>query len=70
LEAGRLFFSFFSFANPYVLLAAIISLGFLVIHTLSMIIAFNGYGERKKSDQIFVPVVHLVAAVMVSAWWS
>jgi hypothetical protein len=53
-----------------VLLAAIISLGFLVIHTFSMIIAFNGYGERKKSDQIFVPVVHLIAAVMVSAWWS
>ncbi|KAM0875378.1 hypothetical protein ACQ4PT_036831 [Festuca glaucescens] len=43
---------------------AIISLGFLVIHTFSMIIAFNGYGERKKSDQIFVPVVHLIAAVM------
>jgi hypothetical protein len=61
---------FFSFAKSYVLLAAIISLGFLVIHTFSMIIAFNGYGERKKSDQIFVPVVHLIAAVMVSAWWS
>lgn len=30
-----------------------------------MIIAFNAYDERKKSDQIFVPVVHLTAAVMV-----
>ena len=44
---------------------ALIALGFLVIHTFSMIIAFNAYDERKKSDQIFVPVVHLTAAVMV-----
>jgi len=43
---------------------ALIALGFLVIHTFSMIIAFNAYDERKKSDQIFVPVVHLTAAVM------
>ncbi|KAE8803290.1 Gamma-secretase subunit APH1-like protein [Hordeum vulgare] len=49
---------------PFFLVSAIISLGFLVIHTSSMIIAFNGYGERKKRDQIFVPVVHLIAAVM------
>ncbi|KAM3354990.1 hypothetical protein ACQJBY_025635 [Aegilops geniculata] len=49
---------------PFFLVSAIIALGFLVIHTSSMIIAFNGYGERKKRDQIFVPVVHLIAAVM------
>jgi len=49
---------------PFFLVSAIISLVFLVIHTSSMIIAFNGYGERKKRDQIFVPVVHLIAAVM------
>jgi len=30
-----------------------------------MIIAFNAYDERKKSDQVFVPVIHLAAAVMV-----
>jgi hypothetical protein len=45
--------------------SALIALGFLVIHTFSMIIAFNAYDERKKSDQIFVPVVHMTAAVMV-----
>ncbi|KAG2657685.1 hypothetical protein PVAP13_1KG197900 [Panicum virgatum] len=49
---------------PFFLASALIALGFLVIHTFSMIIAFNAYGERKKSDQIFVPVVHLTAAVM------
>jgi len=49
---------------PFFLASALIALGFLVIHTFSMIIAFNAYDERKKSDQIFVPVVHLTAAVM------
>ncbi|BAF08441.1 gamma-secretase subunit APH1-like [Oryza sativa Japonica Group] len=49
---------------PFFLVSAIISLGFLVIHTFSMIIAFNGYDERKRSDQVFVPVVHLIASVM------
>lgn len=45
--------------------SALIALGFLVIHTFSMIIAFNAYDEKKKCDQIVVPVVHLAAAVMV-----
>ncbi|KAL6889054.1 hypothetical protein ACP4OV_010080 [Aristida adscensionis] len=49
---------------PFFLASAIIALGFLVIHTFSMIIAFNAYDERKKSDQIFVPVIHLTAGVM------
>ncbi|RLN08911.1 gamma-secretase subunit APH1-like [Panicum miliaceum] len=44
--------------------SSLIALGFLVIHTFSMIVAFNAYDERNKSDQIFVPVVHLTAAVM------
>jgi hypothetical protein len=48
-----------------VLFSAIIALGFSVIHTFSMIIAFNGYEEKEISDQIFVPVVHMAAAVMV-----
>jgi hypothetical protein len=30
-----------------------------------MIIAFNAYDEGKKSDQVFVPVIHLAAAAMV-----
>ncbi|GJN19544.1 hypothetical protein PR202_gb06831 [Eleusine coracana subsp. coracana] len=53
-----------SWTDKMLIYLAIIALGFLVIHTFSMIIAFNGYGEKKKSDQIFVPVVHLAAAVM------
>lgn len=48
----------------FFLVSAIISLGFVMIHTFSMVIAFNGYAEGKKTDQIFVPVVHMLAAVM------
>ncbi|KAJ4968372.1 hypothetical protein NE237_015073 [Protea cynaroides] len=49
---------------PFFLVSALISLGFVTIHTFSMVIAFNGYAEGKKTDQIFVPVVHLVAGMV------
>ncbi|PKA56269.1 Gamma-secretase subunit APH1-like [Apostasia shenzhenica] len=49
---------------PFFLISAIISLGFSIIHTFSMVIAFNGYAEGRKSDQIFVPVIHIIAAIM------
>ncbi|KAL5703027.1 hypothetical protein ACHQM5_028171 [Ranunculus cassubicifolius] len=49
---------------PFFLVSAIISLGFVTIHTFSMVIAFNGYADGKRTDQIFVPAVHLVAAMV------
>ncbi|KAI0496271.1 hypothetical protein KFK09_022585 [Dendrobium nobile] len=49
---------------PFFLISAIISLAFLLIHTFAMVIAFNGYAESRKSDQFFVPVIHMVAAIM------
>ncbi|XP_008799967.1 gamma-secretase subunit APH1-like [Phoenix dactylifera] len=49
---------------PFFLISAIMSLGFVVIHTFSMVIAFNGYAEGRKSDQAIVPVVHSIAAIM------
>ncbi|MCL7022066.1 hypothetical protein MKW94_012263 [Papaver nudicaule] len=49
---------------PFSLVSAIICLAFVTIHTFSMVIAFNGYAEGNKSDQIFVPAVHLIAASM------
>ncbi|KAF8393889.1 hypothetical protein HHK36_020087 [Tetracentron sinense] len=49
---------------PFFLVSAIIALGFVTIHTFSMVIAFNGYAEGKKIDQIFVPIVHLLAGMM------
>lgn len=30
-----------------------------------MVIAYNGYAEKNKVDQLFVPIVHLVAAMVV-----
>ncbi|KAF4390249.1 gamma-secretase subunit APH1-like [Cannabis sativa] len=48
---------------PFFLVSAIIALAFVTIHTFSMVIAFNGYAEKNKVDQFFVPAVHLVAAM-------
>uniref|UniRef100_A0A803R8J9 Gamma-secretase subunit APH1-like n=1 Tax=Cannabis sativa TaxID=3483 RepID=A0A803R8J9_CANSA len=52
---------------PFFLVSAIIALAFVTIHTFSMVIAFNGYAEKNKVDQFFVPAVHLVAAMGVKA---
>ncbi|ONI29277.1 hypothetical protein PRUPE_1G190300 [Prunus persica] len=49
---------------PFFLLSALIALAFVTIHTFSMVIAFNGYAERNKVDQLFVPIVHLVAGMV------
>ncbi|XP_022875117.1 gamma-secretase subunit APH1-like [Olea europaea var. sylvestris] len=48
----------------FFLVSAVIALAFVTIHTLSMVIAFNGYAEGNKVDQYFVPAVHLVAAML------
>ncbi|KAJ8445289.1 hypothetical protein Cgig2_024495 [Carnegiea gigantea] len=44
---------------------AIIALGFVTIHTFSMVIAFNGYAESKRVHQYFVPIVHLIAGMLM-----
>jgi len=49
---------------PFFLVSAIIALAFVTIHTFSMVIAFNGYAEKNRLDQLFVPIVHLVAGMM------
>ncbi|XP_021910096.1 gamma-secretase subunit APH1-like isoform X1 [Carica papaya] len=50
---------------PFFLVLAIIALAFVTIHTFSMVIAFDGYAEGNKTNQLFVPVVHLVAGLTV-----
>ena len=47
------------------LTAAIIALAFTIIHAFSMVIAFNGYEEKNRVQQLFVPIVHLVAWMLV-----
>lgn len=66
----RLSFCFFILwilhLTDFCYVAAIISLGFMIIHTFSMVIAFNAYAEGRKLDQIIIPIIHILAAVMVS----
>lgn len=49
---------------PLFLVAALVSLSFLVIHTFSMIIAFNGYEDDKKVFQLFAPALHFMASFL------
>lgn len=49
---------------PFFLLSAMIALAFVTIHTFSMVIAFNGYEQGNKVDQLFVPIVHLGAGMV------
>ncbi|KAF3785278.1 Gamma-secretase subunit APH1-like [Nymphaea thermarum] len=49
---------------PFFLVSSTLTLGFVTIHTFSMVIAFNGYAEQKRVDQLFVPIVHLAASLL------
>lgn len=44
---------------------ALTTLGFFLLHTFSMIIAFNGYTKLNRTQQLFVPVMHLGASLLV-----
>jgi hypothetical protein len=46
-------------------LAAFMGLGFLLLHTFSMVIAFNALAGDKHFHQLFVPVMHLCASLLV-----
>lgn len=50
--------------TSFFLVSAIIALAFVTIHTFSMVIAFNGYAEGKKVDQLIVPSIHLVSGML------
>ncbi|KAK6943088.1 Gamma-secretase subunit Aph-1 [Dillenia turbinata] len=49
---------------PFFLVSSLIALAFVTIHSFSMVIAFNGYAEGKKVDQLFVPIVHMAAGLL------
>ncbi|KAH7306659.1 hypothetical protein KP509_22G023800 [Ceratopteris richardii] len=49
---------------PLFLVAAMLSLSFLIIHTFSMIVAFNGYDDGKRSLVVFAPAMHFAAAFL------
>jgi anterior pharynx defective protein 1 len=45
---------------PLFLVTAFTALGFLLLHTFSMVIAFNSLAGDKHFHQLFVPVMHFV----------
>eukprot|EP00245_Coleochaete_scutata_P003433 TRINITY_DN1505_c0_g3_i1.p1 TRINITY_DN1505_c0_g3~~TRINITY_DN1505_c0_g3_i1.p1 ORF type:complete len:263 (-),score=13.09 TRINITY_DN1505_c0_g3_i1:54-842(-) len=49
---------------PLFLVAALMSLAFLVIHTFSTLIAFDGYSQQGLLRKAFVPTMHLTAALL------
>ncbi|URE22841.1 Aph-1 protein [Musa troglodytarum] len=62
--AEEKFRSRLSWTDKMQIALAIISLGFMIILTFSMVIAFNAYAEGSKLDQIIVPIIHILAAAM------
>ncbi|EFJ11723.1 hypothetical protein SELMODRAFT_235206 [Selaginella moellendorffii] len=47
---------------PFFLVISVISLGFLLIHTFSMVIFFKGYEDHNSGLRFFVPAMHAVAS--------
>ena len=50
----------------YFLAGALITLAFNLLHTFSMVIAFDGLREGKRERWAAVPIAHLLAALLVS----
>lgn len=50
----------------YFLAGALITLAFNLLHTFSMMIAFDGLREGKRERWAAVPIAHLAAALLVS----
>lgn len=49
----------------YFLAGALMALAFNLLHTFSMVIAFDGLREGKRERWAAVPAAHLAAAVLV-----
>ncbi|KAG0627878.1 hypothetical protein M758_2G235200 [Ceratodon purpureus] len=50
---------------PYFLVTALNTLAFFLILTFLMVITFNAYTKDEHSQQLFVPVMHFLAALLV-----
>lgn len=49
---------------PLFLVSALTALAFFLVHTFSMVIAFDGYTYGKRPQQLFVPAMHLGASLL------
>ncbi|GAQ90906.1 Hypothetical membrane protein [Klebsormidium nitens] len=50
---------------PFFLAAVLASLGFLVLHTFSMVVALDGYARKKPKQVLFVLGLHYAAALLM-----
>ena len=49
----------------FFLAGALLTLGFNLLHTFSMVLAFSGWDRHRNERWIAVPCAHLVAALLV-----
>jgi len=49
----------------FFLAGALLTLGFNLLHTFSMVLAFSGWERQRKERWIAVPCAHLAAALLV-----
>ena len=54
----------------FFLAGALLTLGFNLLHTFSMVLAFSGWTHRRRERWMAVPCAHLLAALLVSSHMS
>ena len=52
-------------AMPWFLAGALVALAFALLHTFSMVVAFDGLARGRRRQAAAVPTAHLVAALLV-----
>ena len=52
-------------AMPWFLAGALVALAFALLHTFSMVVAFDGLSRGRRRQVAAVPAAHLVAALLV-----
>ena len=50
---------------PWFLAGALVALAFALLHTFSMVVAFDGFNRGRRRQAAAVPAAHLVAALLV-----
>ena len=49
----------------FFLAGTLLTLGFNLLHTASMTLAFSGWGRKRRERWVAVPCAHLLAALLV-----
>ena len=56
-------------AMPWFLAGALVAAAFALLHTFSMVVAFDGFNRGRRRQAAAVPAAHLVAALLVRPFW-